>query len=127
MRKILSGIIICFAIMASNAYSQSNLTWTINGNLPKGFFKTATVINSTFTGFKSKAEIATFCQNLKAFTGVAACEISSSTATSCNVKLTLKQPQSKSYYLGLASKNGVSYISIRGTKKSLDELRQGKK
>jgi hypothetical protein len=39
----------------------------------------------------------------------------------------MKRPQSKPYYLSLASKSGVAYISVNGDKKTIAELRPGKK
>ncbi len=127
MKKILSIAFFCLMLITFNAKSQSNLTWTINDNMPKGFFKTATVFNSTFTGFKSNAEVVKFTQNLKSNSEVANCEITASSATSCTMKLIMKRAQDKPYYLALLAKNGVTNISANGQKKTIDELKKGKK
>lgn len=127
MKKILSIAFFCLMLISYNAKSQSNLTWTINDNMSKGFFKTATAFNSTFTGFKSAAEVTKFCQGIKANPEVQSFDVTSSTATSCSGKLVMKRAQNKPYYIGLMSKSGVTYISANGNKKSLDELKQGKK
>lgn len=127
MKNILSIALFCLMLVAFQAKSQSNLTWTVNDNVPKGFFKTATVLNSTFTGFKSAAEVTKFCQAIKANPEILSFVVTSSTTTSCTGKLTMKRAQSKPFYLGLASKSGVSYITINGNKRSIDELKEGKK
>ncbi len=127
MKKIIAFTALYILMTSSNLFSQSNLVWTFNGELPKGFMKTSTIFNSTFSGFKNATEVTKFSQTFKSNPDVATCDIISTTSTTCVMKITMKQIHDKPYYINLAKKIGVAYISANGSRKSLDELKQGKK
>jgi hypothetical protein len=119
-------------MLVTKAYSQSNLMWTVKDNVQKGYFKTNTTINSNFSGFTSKDEATKFCTKIKANTEVASAVVSNSDANgNCDIKLTFKQPHNKQYYVGMAQKLGVAYISVNGSKKTptqiLEEIRNKNK
>jgi hypothetical protein len=123
MKKILS--ITCFAILMAtfSAHAQSNLTWTVKDNVQKGFFKTATTLNSHFSGFSSKDEATKFCDKLKTNPEVASAVVSNSDANgNCDLKLVMKQAHDKQFYLILAQKLGVSYIDVNGQKKTPEQI-----
>lgn len=132
MKKILSITCLAVLMLATKAYAQSNLMWTVKDNVQKGYFKTNTTINSNFSGFTSKEEATKFCSKIKANTEVASADLSNYDANgNCDIKLTFKQPHNKQYYVGMAQKLGVAYISVNGSKKTptqiLEEIRNKKK
>jgi DNA integrity scanning protein DisA with diadenylate cyclase activity len=127
MKKLLSIALFALLINSSVSYAQSNLTWVIKDQMQKGAIKTMTVFNSSVTGFKSAEEVNKFCQTLKSYPEVASCTVVSSTASSCSFKLAMKNAQNKAFYLGMAGRSGVAFISINGAVKSLDEMKRGKK
>ena len=49
----------------------------------------------------------------------------------CDLRLVMKQPHNKQYYVGMAQKLGVSYISVNNQKKTptqiLEEIRNKNK
>ena len=117
-------LIAFFCSMVFTTFSQSNLTWTVKGDIPQGYLKRSTVFNSNFNGFKNNVESAAFIQKLKSNSEIESCDVVSSTENSCDVKITMKRIHEKSYYLNFASSVGVNFISINGDKKSLDEIKQ---
>lgn len=125
MKNLLSIAFFCTIFFVSKTYAQSNLTWTFKGQTPKGFLKTGTVFNSIFTGFKSNEETTSFIQTLKSNKEIASCDVLSSTKNSCDLKIVMKQTHNKPYYINLASRIGVQFISANGNKKSIEELRKG--
>ena len=127
MKKLVAYTALYILFASSNAFSQSNLIWAFNGDLPKAFLKSSKVFNSTFSGFKSSDEVTKFCETFKANPDFASCELISKTSAICIMKITMKQVHDKPYYINLANKSGVAYISVNGNKKSLDELKQGRK
>jgi len=124
MKKLFSVSIFCFIVLTT--YSQSNLTWTVKGEIPKGYLKRSKNFDSNFNGFKNNAETADFIQKLKSNPEIESCDVISSSANSCDVKITMKQIHEKPYYLSFASSIGVAFISINGDKRSLDEIKQEK-
>jgi hypothetical protein len=132
MKKILSITCLAILMLTSSAYAQSNLTWTLKDKVQKGFFKSSTTLNSHFSGFTSKDEATKFCAKIKANPEVASAEVSNSDANgNCDLRLVMKQPHNKQYYVGMAQKLGVSYISVNNQKKTptqiLEEIRNKKK
>lgn len=123
MKKILTITSLVILMLATKAYSQSNLTWTLKDNVQKGYFKTNTIINSNFSGFTSKDEATKFCAKIKANAEVASAEVSNSDASgNCDIKLTFKQTHDRLYYLGMAQKLGVAYILVNGDKKTPTQI-----
>lgn len=118
MKQIFS--IICLFILAFsfNAFSQTNLTWTIKDRIEKGSIKTLTVFNSNFSGFATANEALAFCQKIKSNPEVASCEIISKSVTSCDVRLTMKQAHDKRYYASFATRLGIANIVANGNKKT---------
>lgn len=115
MKKILSITCLALLMFSSKVYSQSNITWTFKDNVQKGYFKTNTILNSNFSGFTSKDEATKFCSTLKANAELASADVSNSDANgNCDIKLTFKQPHDRQYYLGMAQKLGIAYISVNG-------------
>jgi len=132
MKKILSIACLAILMLTSGAYAQSNVTWTVKDKVQKGFFKSSTVINSHFSGFANKDEATKFCSKIKANPEVASAEVSNSDANgNCDVKLAMKQPHNKQYYVGFAQKLGVAFIDVNGQKKTptqlMEDIRNKKK
>lgn len=128
MKKIFS--IACLAILAltTNAYSQSNLTWKVKDNIQKGFFKTHTSFNTSFTGFSSKDEANKFFAKMKSNPEVLAAEVSNVDANgNCDLKLVMKEAHEKMYYVGLAQKLGVAFFEVNGNKKTPAQIIQEKR
>lgn len=127
MKKIIYTTLISLTLSVTGLLAQSNLTWIIKDPTQKGFLKTATVFNSTFSGFKSNEETASFIQTLKSNKEIATCDVLSSSKNSCDLKIVMKQAHNKPYYINLASTIGVQFISLNGNKKTLQELREAQK
>lgn len=132
MKKFLSISCLVILLFASSTYAQSNITWTLKDKVQKGFFKSSTTLNSHFSGFTSKDEAAKFCAKFKANAEVASAEVSNSDANgNCDLRLVMKQPHNKQYYVNMAQKLGVAYISVNNQKKTptqiLEEIRNKKK
>lgn len=112
--------------MATKAYSQSNLTWTLNEKGEKGFFKTHTAFHSNFSGFSNKEESAKFIDKIKSNPEIASADVSNMDAKgNCDVVLNMKQPHDKVYYVALAQKLGITYIQYNGQKKTPSEIMEG--
>ncbi|MBK6985235.1 MAG: hypothetical protein IPH32_10990 [Bacteroidetes bacterium] len=124
MKKLLSLTVFCIIFLASSLVAQSNLTWTIKDKLEKGAIKTTTVFNSNFSGFLNKQEAIAFCQKLKTNPEVASCEILTNSGANCDMKLTMKQPHNKQYYIGFAQKLNVANIEVNGQKKTTTQMMQ---
>ena len=123
MKKILSIACLAILMLTSAAYAQSNVTWTVKDKVQKGFFKSSTVINSHFSGFANKDEATKFCSKIKAYPEVASAEVSNADANgNCDIKLSVKQPQNKQYYVNLAQKLGVAFINVNGEKKTPEQI-----
>lgn len=122
MKNLINTILFCLIISASNLIAQSNITWKFKDKLEKGQIKTLTVINSNFSGFSNAQEITTFCQNIKSNPEISSCEIITNSGTNCDMKLTMKQPHDKQYYLGFAKKSGITNIEVNGNKKTVDQM-----
>ncbi len=127
MKKILAITIFYFMCSSFNLFSQSNLVWTINDKMENGFFKTTTIFNSSFSGFNSNSDAVKFIQTLKGNPEIASCDVISSNNTSCIVKFVMKRTHDKAYYINFSSKHGISSLIVNGTRKSLEELKQGTK
>jgi hypothetical protein len=127
MKKILSGLFFFAVLFTATLTAQSNLNWKFKDKFEKGFLKTNTLINSSFTGFNNAGEIDAFITKVKANPNVASCDIVSKTANSCDVKLKMKAVQNKPFYLSFANSIGVQYITINGERRSLDEIKRGNK
>ena len=84
-------LIAFFCSMVFTTFSQSNLNWTIKGDIQNGYLKRSTVFNSNFDGFKNKAESSAFIQKLKSNPEIVSCEVVSASENSCDVKITMKQ------------------------------------
>ncbi len=117
MKKLFTIALFSFTLFATNLIAQSNLTWTFNDKLEKGAIKTTTIFNTTFSGFTSATEVATFCQDLKGNAYFSSFDVVTSNATTCVVKFVMKQAQPKSFYVGLARKLNVTDIVANGIKK----------
>ena len=124
MKNLLTVALFCLILSASNLFAQSNLTWTIKDQLGKGVIKTTTVFNSNFSGFLNKQEAIAFCQKLKTNPEVASCEIVTNSGANCDMKLTMKQPHNKQYYVSLAQKLNITNIAVNGQKKTTAEMMQ---
>lgn len=121
MKKLFTIISFSITLFASGLMAQSNLTWTLNDKLEKGEIKKATIFNSTFSGFTSAAEVTSFCNNLKGNANFSSFQVITSNATTCVVKFVMKQPQAKSFYVGLARKLNVTNIIVNDVKKPTEE------
>ncbi|MES2762999.1 MAG: hypothetical protein V4677_12375 [Bacteroidota bacterium] len=132
MKKILTITCLAILMLTGKAYSQSNLTWTVKDKVEKGFLKTATVINTNFSGFTNKDEATKFYAKIKANPEVASAEVLNSDANgNADIKLTMRQAHNKQYYIGMAQKLGVTYIQINGRRNTpaamTEEIRSKKK
>lgn len=132
MKKIISITVFAFILLIGKSYAQSNITWVIKDKIEKGFFKTATTINSQFNGFSNKEDADKFIQKIKGNAEVASVSILNSDVNgNTDMKITMKQTHDKQYYIGMAQKLGVQYIEANGKKKTpaqyIEEMRAKKK
>jgi len=127
MKKNLSIICLTFVIFSISALAQSNLTWKFKDQLQKGAIKTTKILNTSFSGFANNAAALSFYQKMKVYDAFSSCELVSSDASSCDLKLVMKQTHDKLFYAGLAQKMGVSIIEVNGTKKTPQEVLNKKK
>lgn len=115
-------------MLSAKAYSQSNLTWKVKDNIQKGFFKTHTTFNTSFTGFTSKDEATKLISKIKSNPEVASVETSNSDVNgNCDLKLVMKSVHDKMYYVGLAQKLGIAYFEVNGNKKTPTQIAQEKR
>lgn len=115
-------------MLSTKAYSQSNLTWKVKDNIQKGFFKTHTTFNTSFTGFTSKEEATKLISKIKSNPEVASVETSNSDVNgNCDLKLVMKTAHDKMYYVGLAQKLGITYFEVNGNKKTPTQIAQEKR
>ncbi len=121
MKKIILTAFFGMLMLSSSLYAQSNLTWTFKDKYVKETAKDITVLNASFTGFEKAEDVSKFCQTLKNNAYIASLDVVASTANSCDLKVTMKEPQERNFYLGLASKMNVKYIEFNGTKKTIQE------
>ena len=123
MKKILSIICLTVLILSGKAYSQSNLTWTVKDKIEKGYFKTHTSFNTSFSGFTNKTEATKFFNKIKSNPDVASAEVSGADANgNCDLTLVMKQAHDKTYYVGMAQKLGVAYIEANGKKQTPEQI-----
>jgi hypothetical protein len=127
MKKILPCLFFFAVLFTATLTAQSNLNWKFKDKFEKGYLKTNTLINSSFAGFNNAGEVDAFISKVKANPNVASCDVVSRNATSCDMKLKMKTVHDKPFYLSFANSIGVQYITLNGDKKSLDELKRGKK
>jgi hypothetical protein len=127
MKKNLSIICLILVMLSVSALAQSNLTWKFKDQLQKGAIKTTKVLNTSFSGFASNAAALSFYQKMKTYEAFTSCELVSSNASSCDLKLVMKQTHDKTFYASLAQKMGVSFIEVNGTKKTPQEILSKKK
>ena len=125
-RNVITALLIVIMITPS-IIAQSNITWKFKDQLQKGAIKTTKVLNASFIGFANNAAALSFYQKMKAYDAFSSCELISSNASSCDLKLVMKQPHDKSFYAGLAQKMGVSFVEVNGTKKTPQEILNKKK
>ena len=110
-------------MLSAKVYAQSNLTWKVKDNIQKGFFKSHTTFNTSFTGFTSKEEANKFFSKMKSNPEVLSAETSNVDANgNCDLKLVMKQTHDKMYYVGLAQKLGIAYFEINGVKKTPSQI-----
>jgi hypothetical protein len=121
MKKIFITFLFCSLFIATKTVAQSNLVWTMKDKMQKGGLKTITTINSEFTGFKSEAEVAKFCSDLKANKDVQSCNVISKTNSTCNLQIVMKSTHDGRYYMQLASNMGVAYVVANQQRKSVSE------
>ncbi|MES2515241.1 MAG: hypothetical protein V4580_13905 [Bacteroidota bacterium] len=132
MKKFLSITCLAILMIATKAYSQSNLTWTVKDKVQKGFFKTSKVINSNFSGFSSKEEATTFFNKLKTDRSVLSAVVTNTDVKgNSDVVITMRETHDKSFYIGMAQKYQVNYILVNGQKKTpaqiIEDTRNKKK
>jgi hypothetical protein len=126
MKKILAITSVVILMLATKAYSQSNVTWTVKDKVQKGFFKTSKVINSNFSGFSNKEEATIFINKLKADRAVLSAEVSNTDAKgNSDVVLTFRDNHDKRFYVGMAQKYQVAYIAVNGDKKTPAQIMEG--
>lgn len=123
MKKILSITCLAILMFSVKAFAQSNLTWKVKDDIQKGYFKSHTTFNTSFSGFTNKDEANKFFAKMKSNPEVLAAEISNTDANgNCDLKLVMKQAHEKMYYVGLAQKLGVAYFEVNGTKKTPTQI-----
>ena len=124
MKKIISIICVAVVLVLSNkAYSQSNLTWTIKDKIEKGYIKSHTSFNTSFSGFTNKTEADKFLSKIKSSPEVASIDIKNSDANgNCDLTLVMKQTHDKMYYVGFVQKLGVSYVVVNGVKRTPQQI-----
>jgi hypothetical protein len=133
MKKLFVSFLFCSLFIVTKTFAQSNLTWTLKYKAEKGFFKTNTAFNSSFSGFNNKAESASFIEKIKSNPDVASVNVSNMAPNgNCDVMLNMKQPHDRMYYISLAQKLGIIYLQANnGPKKTvsqvLTEIRNKKK
>lgn len=126
MKKILTITSLVILMLATKAYSQSNLTWTVKDKVQKGFFKSSKVINSNFSGFSNKEEATVFINKLKADRSVLSAEVTSTDAKgNSDVKITFRDNHDKKFYVGMAQKYQVAYIAVNGDRKTPTQIMDG--
>ncbi len=110
-------------MLSAKAYAQSNLTWKVKDNIQKGFFKSHTTFNTSFTGFTSKDQANKFFTKMRSNPEVVSADVSNVDANgNCDLKLVMKETHDKMYYVGLAQKLGVAYFEVNGKKQTPDEI-----
>lgn len=127
MKKTIYTFIFSFTLYVTGLIAQTNITWTVKDKIEKGALKTMTVFNSSFSGFTTKEETTKFYQKLKTNPEIASCDLVVVTNNSCDLKIIMKRPHDKHYYIGLFSKIGVSNVSANGNKKTFADWAQGHK
>lgn len=128
MKKIFSITCLAILMLTTKAYAQSNLTWKVKDNIQKGFFKTHTTFNTSFSGFTSKEEANKLISKIKANPEVSSVEVSNSDANgNADVKLVMKNVHDKMYYVGFAQKLGIAYFEVNGNKKTPAQIAQEKR
>lgn len=115
--------ILILLVFFSKTYAQSNITWTIKDKIVKGYIKSHTSFNTSFSGFTNKSEFDKFLSKIKSNPEIASIEIKNSDANgNCDLKLVMKHTHDKIYYIGLAQKLGVSYIVFNNVKKTPQQI-----
>lgn len=128
MKKILSIICLAVLVLSNKGFSQSNLTWTVKDKIEKGFIKSHTTFNSSFSGFTNKEEANKFLSKIRSNAEVASVSVINSDANgNCDLTLVMKQTHDKMYYVGLAQKLGISYIVVNGVKKTPAQIVEEKR
>jgi fructoselysine-6-P-deglycase FrlB-like protein len=128
MKKILYTFLLTVALGAMNLIAQSNpITWTFNHKAEKGFFKTEKNFDSTFSGFKNKEEATKFAEQFKTAPDVASYVVSNVNNNKFDVKFAMKNTHNKMFYVGMASKMGVTYMSAMGQTRTLAEMQNKNK
>jgi hypothetical protein len=103
-KKNIIAALVIVVMMVSSIIAQSNITWKFKDQLQKGSIKTTKVLNASFIGFANNAAALSFYQKMKAYDAFSSCELVSNTASSCDLKLVMKQAHDKLFYAGLAKK-----------------------
>lgn len=125
MKKIFSIGTLAMLMMSFNAYCQSNLNWVVKDNVQNDFFKSHTTLNTSITGFSNKTQADAFINQLRANSEVMSVEVSNTDASgNGDLKLTMKAIHDDMYYIGLAQKMGVEYVTVNGQKKTPMQLRE---
>lgn len=128
MKKIVYTFLFTVALGVMNLMSQSNaITWTIKNKMEKGFFKTEKNFDATFSGFKSKEEAMKFADQFKTAPDVASYTVTNVSNSACDVKFSMNDVHDKMFYVGMASKMGVTHMSAAGQTKALEEMRNKNK
>lgn len=123
MKKIISLLSLLLVMASFSARSQSNVSWIVKDDVSgDNYFKRATVFNITLLGFTSKADASKFMDEMRNNKDVASCEQLFSDANgNGDIKLTMKTPQAKEYYLNWAKKLHVAYIQSGREKKTPEQ------
>lgn len=123
MKKIISLLSLLFVMASFSARSQSNVSWIVKDDVSgDNYFRKTTVFNLTILGFTNKAEASKFLDEMRNNKDVASCEqVFSDANGNGDIKLTMKNPQDKVYYLNWAKKLHVSYIQSGREKKTPEQ------
>lgn len=122
MKKILS--ITCFVLLVftTKVNAQNNLTWIVKDNIEDNTFKTRLEFHVAIEGLSNQNEVTNFCNKIKANPEVESCESVGKDANGGYlINLKMKKTNEALYYIGWANKLGISYIVVKGEKKSTAE------
>ena len=128
MKKILSFAFLLVALLSTNVYSQSNLTWNVLEKIDENYFKRLTVFNIEVSGLNTEKEAASFCNTIRSNEEVKTCEnLGKNKNNSYTVILKMNKPLPANYYIKLAENSGVTNIIVNGEKKTTLEWANGEK
>lgn len=128
MKKVVSIVILFLALVSSNVYSQTNLTWVVKDRLQDNTFKTKQDFHISVNGLNDETEANEYCNKIRSNPDVESCDnLGKDNQGAYSVNFKMKKPKEASYYLTWAQKLEVSYIEAKGEKKTPAEWLKGER